>query len=125
MKFFALIAAAYALKFETGSDEWMQRKLEAENNAVGSDEWLEDRFESRILRYDPHIEQDIADQVRNIEKRRWAIAYLKDNSDAGTWDPKENWNPDESLDYTNQKMLEDLMAHEESENAAAEGELLD
>ena len=109
MKFFTLIAAAnaVAVKFD--------------------DDWMQDRYEARVMRYDPHIEQEMADALRDVEKRRWAIEYLKDDTlnNVPRWDPVENWNPDHSLDYTNQKMLDDLMAHEEAENAAAEGELIE
>merc|ERR1712146_77742 len=108
MKFIAIVAAANAV-------------------AVKEADWLQDRYSARIMRYDPHIEQEMADAMRDIEKRRWSIAYLKDDTlnNAPVWDPIENWNPDSALDTTNQKMLEDLIAHEEAENAAAEGELIE
>ena len=92
-------------------------------NKVGDEEWLTDRYSARILRYDPNIEQEMADQVRDIEKRQWAINRLEHTVATNKWDPKKNWNPDELL--VDRDMLKTLKQHHAEEARKAEGELIE
>ena len=58
----------------------------------------------------------MADQVRDIEKRQWAINHLKREvaNDNQKWDPAKQWNPDLAFDTTqadNLKTLEKYVKH--------------
>ena len=90
---------------------------------VGDEDWLTDRYSSRVYRYDPNIEVELANEVRDIEKRQWAIKHLEEKVANTKWNPRENWNPDDI--YTDRDMLKQLKQHHAEEAARAEGELIE
>ena len=57
-------------------------------------DWLTDRYTSRILRYDPNIEAEMAEKVMDIGKTRRAIKYLEKKVADYRWNIKESFEPD-------------------------------
>ena len=70
-------------------------------------DWLTDRYTSRILRYDPNIEAEMAEKVMDIGKTRRAIKYLEKKVADYRWNIKESFEPD----TTDKEMLKQLREH--------------
>merc|ERR1712178_283525 len=51
------------------------------------------RYNTRILRYDPNIDQEMADEIRSQMNTEWTQKYLAAQA-TDKWDPRKDWNPD-------------------------------